>query len=212
MLRFLDKVKPEKTAVLVIDMSNAFVGPGAFVEMGNKFAPKLGGFLDICRGKGLRVIYTTHTYRADGADKTAVSRLVSPPGVLVDGTSDVEIYAPCAPKADDIVIKKHFYSGFYGTELDIILRSLGIETVVITGVCTDVCCFATARDAFFRGYGVVILSDLTGTVSWPDIGYGTFGAETYHVAALNNLHATNADVTTSEEFSARIAESVQSAT
>jgi nicotinamidase-related amidase len=56
------------------------------------------------------------------------------------------------------VIKKHRYSGFFGTDLDIILREWGIDTVIISGTTTENCCHATARDAMFRNYRVVFLS------------------------------------------------------
>jgi nicotinamidase-related amidase len=206
MPKFSGNANPETTAILVVDMTNGFVAPGApvYVDMGNRFATKLGAFLDVCREKGFRIIYTTHIFRADGADMDRNTRLATPPDAFLEGTPDVEIYPPCAMKPGDILVKKHFYSGFYCTDMDVILRSLGIGTVVITGVCTDVCCFATARDAFNYGYGVVMLADLNGSPGWPDIGFGALTPEQHHIAALNNLAVTGADVMTSEEFKAHI--------
>lgn len=207
MPKFLESVDPKRTAILVVDMTNGFVAPGApvYVEMGNKFAPKLNDFLDVCREKGLKIIYTTHMFRADGSDIDRGTRRIIRPNTFVEGTPDAEIYPVCAPKDGDIIVKKHYYSGFYGTDMDIILRSLKIDVAVITGVCTDVCCFATARDAFFYGYDVVMLSDLNGTPGWPDCGYGALTPEMHHIAALNNLFVTGADVMTSEEFIAHMA-------
>ena len=66
------------------------------------------------------------------------------------------------------IIKKHRYSGFFGTDLDIILREWGIDTVIISGTTTENCCHATARDAMFRNYRVVFLSDVTATYDYPD--------------------------------------------
>jgi hypothetical protein len=74
---------------------------------------------------------------------------------LVDGEPGIEIYPEIGPQGNDIVIKKHRYSGFYGTDLEIVLRGLGVDTVIVTGVTTENCCHATARDAMFRDYKVV---------------------------------------------------------
>ena len=68
---------------------------------------------------------------------------------LVDGTPGVDIYPELAPVYGEHVIKKHRYSGFFGTDLDITLREWGIDTVIISGTTTENCCHATARDAMF---------------------------------------------------------------
>ena len=86
---------------------------------------------------------------------------------LVDGTPGVDIYPELAPAAGEHVIKKHRYSGFFGTDLDIILREWGVDTVIISGTTTENCCHATARDAMFRNYRVVFLSDATATYDYP---------------------------------------------
>jgi len=203
------KIDPTKTAVLVVDMANDFVAPGApiFVEMGYKMAPKLADFLDECRKSGALVIYTTQTYRKDGADISSGTALVLESfggSCLIEGTNGAEIYPVCAPKENDILIKKQFYSAFYCTGLDVILRAKEIKTVVITGVCTDSSCFTTARDAFYLDYDVIILHDLNGARQWPDCGYGVLPAEIQHIAALTNLAESNGSVMSSEEFSGLI--------
>lgn len=104
------------------------------------------------------------------------------------------------PLADEIVIKKHRFSGFYGTDLDIILRSSGIETVIVTGVTTENCCHATARDALFHNYGVIFLSDATGTTDFPDLEYGAMTAAEVHRASLIILAMSTAHVMTVDEM------------
>lgn len=204
MPKFYTHVDPKTTAVIVVDMTNGFCAPGApiYVEMGYRFAPKLNDFLNQCRQQGLRVLYTTHVYRADGADLNPLARRehAEKGPSLIAGTRDVEIYPVCAPAKGEIVLEKHFYSSFYGTDLDQLLTVAGIQTLVITGVCTDVCCFATARDAMALGYDVVFLADLNGTFSHEDCGLGRFTDMQHHVATLNNLAATNADVMESDTF------------
>jgi ureidoacrylate peracid hydrolase len=101
---------------------------------------------------------------------------------------------------DEIIVKKHRYSAFYGTDLEIILRGLGIDTVVIAGVTTENCCHATARDALFRDYKVVFLSDATATFDYPDVGQGGMtAAEVYH-ATLVILSVSTAHVMKSSVF------------
>ena len=76
-----------------------------------------------------------------------------------------DYFGKCRPQADDIVVTKHRYNAFHGTDLDIILRSNGIRTVVITGVSTHVCVETTARDAFVRDFYTVVVGDGTAAYS-----------------------------------------------
>jgi len=92
------------------------------------------------------------------------------------------------------VIKKHRYSGFFGTDLDIVLREWGVDTVIISGTTTENCCHATARDAMFRNYRVVFLSDATATYDYPDRGFGSMPNEQVHHATLVILAASTAHV------------------
>jgi ureidoacrylate peracid hydrolase len=123
---------------------------------------------------------------------------------LVDGTAGVDIFKALAPAPGEHVIKKHRYSGFFGTDLDIILRQWGVKTVIISGTTTENCCHATARDALFRDYQVVFLSDTTGTFDYPDVGQGALSADQVHKATLTILAFSTADVMTAEEFKARV--------
>ena len=201
----IKELDPKKTAVLVIDMENDFVKEGApmYTPMGNRFVKPMAKFLDNCRAKGMMIIYTTHVHRKNGKDMGAFGQLWEPIGNatgLVDDTSGIEIYPDIAPKEDEIVIKKHRYSAFVGTDLELILRSCHIETVAITGVCTEICCLSTARDAMFNGYDVAFLSDLTGTLEYPDLGLGKVSAEEMHRVTLMNIAMTTAQVLSSDEF------------
>jgi ureidoacrylate peracid hydrolase len=206
----VQRIEPSKTAMIVVDMQNDFIAPGAPMETpaGQKLLPTLQRALAFCREVGIRVIYTTHAHRRDGCDMGLFDDLWPPIATragLVDGEPGIEIYPDVAPKGDEVVIRKHRYSGFYGTDLEIILRGLGIETVVITGVTTENCCHATARDAMFRDYKVVFLSDATGTFDYPDVGQGAMSADEVHRATLVILSVSTAHVMTTEEFMARTA-------
>ncbi|MBX3001726.1 MAG: cysteine hydrolase [Caldilineaceae bacterium] len=205
----IDSIDPSKTALIVVDMQNDFIASGAPLETpaGRAMLPILQRTLAFCRERGIRVIYTAHVFRRDGCDLGRFADDTAGPLArhtgLVDGTPGIEIYPEIAPHADEIVIKKHRYSAFYGTDLDIVLPGCGIDAVVITGVTTENCCHATARDAFFRDYRVVFLSDATASNDYPDVGQGSLSATEVHRATLVILSRSTAHVMTAEEFMAR---------
>jgi biuret amidohydrolase len=204
----VESIDPMKTALIVVDMQNDFVAPGAPMETpaGRTMLPNLKRAIGFCRGQGIPVIYTAHAHRRDGCDMGRFADLWPPIRTragLVDGEPGVEIYPEIAPQADELVIKKHRYSAFYGTDLEIILRGRGVETVIITGVTTENCCHATARDALFRDYKVVFLSDATATFDYPDVGQGSMSADEVHHATLIILSVSTAHVMTTDEFIAR---------
>jgi ureidoacrylate peracid hydrolase len=146
----VEKIDPAKTAMIVVDMQNDFVAAGAAMETpaARAMVPRLAEALKFCRGTGMHVIYTAHVHRRDGSDMGLF--VMHPPiaerAALVDGTPGVEIYPDLAPAPGEHVIKKHRYRGFFGTDLDIILREWGVDTVIISGTTTENCCHATARD------------------------------------------------------------------
>ena len=88
----------------------------------------------------------------------------------------IEIYEELKPLPNEVVITKRRYSTFYGTELNIILRSTSMEAVIIAGVTTEHCCHATTCDTLFHYYGAIFLSDATGTIDYPDMDYGAMSA------------------------------------
>lgn len=201
----LKHLDPKKTAVLVIDMQNDFIEEGAamYTPMGHAFVKPLAKFLDSCRALGMPVIYTSHAYRKDKSDMGKGALFCDPAfhgEVMVENTHGVEIYPAIAPKPGDVVITKRSYSGFFATEMDMVLKHKGIDTVVITGVCTEACCFSTARDALFNGYDVAFLSDLTGTIDFPDLGQGAYTAQQIHQTMLCVIAMTTADVMTSDQL------------
>src|SRR6516164_10478856 len=185
----IDTIDPAKTAMIVVDMQKDFVAAGAPMETpaARAMVPKLVEALKICRDAGIRVIYTAHVHRRDGCDMGLFDD-IHPPianrAALVDGTPGVDIYPELAPAPGEHVIKKHRYSGFFGTDLDIILREWDIDTVIISGTTTENCCLSTARDAMFHNCRVVFLSDATATHDYPDRGFGSMPAAEVHHATL----------------------------
>ena len=131
--------------------------------------------------------------------------LVANRAALVDGTPGVDIYPDLSPLPGEHVIKKHRYSGFFGTDLDIILREWGIDTVIISGTTTENCCLSTARDAMFHNYPVAFLSDATATYDYPDRGFGPMPNGDVHHATLVILAASTAHVMSVADLRARLA-------
>jgi biuret amidohydrolase len=204
----VERIDPSTTALIVVDMQNDFVAPGAPMEApaGRAMLPHLQRALACCRAHGIPVIYTAHTFRADGCDLGLLAHVppIARGDALVDGTPGVAIYPAVAPRDGELVITKHRFSAFYGTDLEIVLRGLGVTTVVIAGVTTENCCHATARDAFFRDFQVVFLADATANNDYPDLGYGSMSADEVHRATLVILARDTADVITTETFVARV--------
>jgi biuret amidohydrolase len=200
-----DAIDPKTTAMIVVDMQNDFVADGAMLQSRQAFAmvPKLAATLKFCRDQGIRVIYTAHVHRKDGCDMGLYDDLYPPiaqRASLVDETQGVEIYKDIAPAPGEHVIKKHRYSAFFATDMDLILREWGITSVVVCGTTTENCCHATARDAMFHNYKVAFLSDATGTFDYPDVGWGAMSAQQVHEATLTILAFSTAHVMTVDEF------------
>jgi ureidoacrylate peracid hydrolase len=206
----VDRIDPSKTVMIVVDMQNDFVAEGAMLRSAQAAAmvPRLAATLKFCRENGIRVVYTAHVHRRDGCDMGLYDDLYPPiadRSCLVDGTPGVDIFPDLAPAPGEHVIKKHRYSAFLGTDLDLILREWGIDTVIVSGTTTENCCHATARDAMFHNYRVVFLSDATGTFDYPDVGQGAMSAEEVHRATLIILAFSTAHVMTADELKTRVA-------
>ena len=206
----INQLDPAKTVLIVVDMQNDFVAAGAPMETpaARAMVPKLAEALKMCRDLAIRVIYTAHVHRRDGSDMGLFDDMHPPiasRAALVDGTHGVNIYPDLAPAPGEHVIKKHRYSGFFGTDLDIILREWGVDTVIISGTTTENCCHATARDAMFRNYKVVFLSDATATYDYPDRGFGPMPSAEVHHATLVILAASTAHVMPVADLRARLA-------
>jgi ureidoacrylate peracid hydrolase len=175
-----------RTVVLVVDMQNDFGSPnGMFALSGidtsaiRAVVPTIAGVLAAARRVGVKVIYLKMGFRPDLSDgglpdapiwrvhkgRHVGETVTAPDGsssrVLIHDTWNTEILDELRPEAGDIVIKKNRYSGFYETELHDTLQRLGITDLIVTGCTTSVCVESTIRDASFRDYRCVLLSDCT---------------------------------------------------
>ncbi len=146
-----------KEAILVIDMLNDFVKEGAPLEVPDtrKIIPFIKEKLENARKNGIPVIYVCDAHEPDDPE---FRRFGWPPHA-VKGTKGAEIVDELKPEEGDTVVEKKTYSGFYNTNLDEVLKSLGVDTLKLTGCVTHICILFTASDASLRGYNVVILKD-----------------------------------------------------
>lgn len=162
------RLKPAKTALIVVDVQNDFCHPeGAFGKRGVDFSfvgrvmPRLKELIDGCRRAGVRIVFV-RTLHGEWTDSPAwrgrMSDFTTRVPICAPGTWGAELYG-IEPGQDDYLVTKHRYSGFVGTDLDLVLRSKGIETLLVTGFTSNVCVESTARDAFHRDYSVVLVED-----------------------------------------------------
>ncbi|MGY1694708.1 MULTISPECIES: isochorismatase family protein [unclassified Geodermatophilus] len=164
---------PDRTALLVIDVQNGFCHPdGSFAGLGldvSMCTAAIAGcrrLVDAAHAAGVPVVYTRYVYRADYKDGGVLVQEVLPALAdvksLAAGTWDAELVDELVPTGDDFVLDKNRYSAFYGTGLEPVLTSLGVRTLVVAGVTTNMCVETTARDASQRDYRVFVVSDATG--------------------------------------------------
>lgn len=159
-----------KCALLLVDIQNEFCHPeGTFGKKGldlsltDSILEPVRAMIDAAHEKGLPVIFIKNVEDASTDAEAWVCRPDgdenSPnEGVTRRGSWGTELYG-LTPEDDDIVIEKHRFSAFHNTSLDTVLRSLGVQTVVIGGLTTNVCIINTATHAVMYGYHVVLAED-----------------------------------------------------
>jgi len=143
-----------RAALLVIDMLNDFIKGNLSSPRFSKVVPCISKLTSWARERSIPVVYICDSH-VPNIDREL--RLWGPHAIR--GSWGAEIIEELRPRGGDFVILKRRYSGFFETELDLLLRELGVDTVILTGISTDVCVLHTAADAFFRGYNVVVVKD-----------------------------------------------------
>ena len=159
------RINRRTSALLIIDMQNAFLEPGAMLEapMGRDIIARLVKLIAECRNLGVPVIWV----RLDSSAPYGGLLLEKYPSlweqqVLYKGTHSFDLFSDMpAPLENEFHIVKHKYDAFHRTDLDTLLRNIGADTVIITGVTTNCCCESTARSAFEHDYKVAFTSDGT---------------------------------------------------
>jgi nicotinamidase-related amidase len=164
-------VVPGRTALINVDLQNCFVenSPIAAPD-GLTILGRINRLAAACRKAGILVIHTSIVLRPDGSN-IGVFGEFSPPakaGILNKGTESAALHKGLLQDERDILLDKPRFGAFHGTDLELILRSRGIDTVIIGGVATNICCETTAREAAVRDFHVFFLSDGTATAAMGD--------------------------------------------
>ena len=201
-------IVPEKTALLVIDMQRAFVEEEGlfFVPAAREALPTINKVVKECRDRGILVVWVVRApYRNDGLDvaqeQDFFHNLVGNPAGYSEGGWGLDLHPDLDSEAGDLVVHKTRFSAFIAgsSNLDRVLRYHGRDTVIVTGVATNVCCGTTARDAMMLDYKVVFVSDAN--AAFGEVTEGGYGPGMVHEAELITLRACFAMVCTTDELS-----------
>lgn len=175
------QLAPEQTALIVIDMQNAYTSKGGYLDLAGfdvsateSVVQNIQKAVDAAHASGIQVIYfkngwddqyveaggvNSPNFHKSNALKTMRKQPELQGKLLAKGGWDFELIDALTPKPQDIVIEKPRYSGFFNTALDSMLRSQGIRNLVFVGIATNVCVESTLRDGFFLEYFGVALAD-----------------------------------------------------
>jgi biuret amidohydrolase len=174
-------VNTDRCALVIIDMQRDFLEPGGFGEaLGNdvsrlhKIVAPLGELLGAARNAGITVVHTREGHRPDMTDaprakveRGAPSMRIGDPGpigrILIRGEAGHDIIPELYPIAGEPVLDKPGKGAFYQTDLDLMLRNRGIETLLVCGVTTEVCVHTTVREANDRGFRCIVVGDCCGS-------------------------------------------------
>ena len=205
-----DKTHPAHAALVTVDVQNDFCHERGFLgalgaPMGliQAMVPRLRRLLDAARSRGVPVIHVISHHDEEYASPVVTEqklrhglpmeldgRPLKDAPYCLKGTWGAELYGIDARPGEEIIVK-HRYSAFRGTNLDVVLRSRGIQTVILTGVATNACVESTGRDAYMHDYYLVFVGDATATTS-----------QAAHDATLANIDQFFGQVATCEAVAA----------
>lgn len=172
--------KLESPAILVVDMLNDFVTGALACDRGKAIVPRTAELLDAARQAGIPVIFCNDAHIA-GIDR----ELKLWGDHAIAGTPGAQVIPELKVSDKDYVVPKRRYSGFFQTHLDILLKELGVKTVVMTGLHAHMCVRHTSADAYCLGYDVVVAKEATDSFTKEDYEGGLaylktcYGADAY---------------------------------
>ncbi len=183
--QIIARLKDKKLALLVIDVQNDFChSEGSFAKRKAKLShvqkvvPRISSFIESFRELSLPVIFI-RTIHSDWTNSPSWLRRMGGMAekfpVCLPNTWGAEFFK-VKPKGNEYIVTKHRYSAFVGTDLNLILRSKGIETLLLTGVVTNICVETTARDGFNLDYNIILVEDCCGAYLMAE-----------HRSTLNNI-------------------------
>ncbi len=207
-LTLAQKVRRERTALVIVDYQNDFVARGGAFDKAGKYSQAMSDIhdgivstMEATRKVGSRIVFLQCEYSTPDSrflskvflDQTRrrLNGLYHEIPVCEPGSWGQEFFGDVQPGPNDLVVTKHRFGGFDGTDLDMVLRTNGIETLVFTGVVTHVCVESTVREAFFHDYFNVILRDVVAGYrpAWHETSLEIMDWGFGQVATLDELRA-----------------------
>ncbi len=174
--------KLQNPAILVVDMLNDFVTGALGCDRAKAIVPATAELLDAARKAGVPVIFCNDAHIA-GIDR----ELQIWGDHAIAGTKGAEVIPELHLSEKDFVVPKRRYSGFFQTDLDILLKELGVKTVIMTGLHAHMCVRHTSADAFCLGYDVVVAKEATNSFTEEDYQGGLAYLKTcYGADAFSN--------------------------
>jgi ureidoacrylate peracid hydrolase len=177
-------LSPSKTVVLLIDMQNEFVRKGACMAVpgAEELSIQMNSFAQKMRCKGFQIIWVRYAVPKPVPYGKSTQRLNL---TDIHHGENMEIFSMIKPDEDDLIVDKMRSSAFYGTNLEVILRSLKIKNLIIGGLTTHMCVLSTCFDAVFRDFEIFVLSDLTACLEFKRENKIIRTAEEMHGFALD---------------------------
>ncbi len=158
-------IDPTRSALVLIDLQHGIVSRPCAPRSGAKVVASAALMADRCRHRGMLVVLVHVNYGVDG--KARLQQPVDEPTAMPGEMplNWAEIVSEVGPQAGDIVITKHQWGAFYGTDLDLEIRRRGIRTIVLGGIATNFGVESTARDAWERNYELILVEDAMTSVA-----------------------------------------------
>jgi nicotinamidase-related amidase len=200
-------VVPKRTALVNVDMQNCFVeGSPLAAPEGLAILERINRLAVICRRSDILVIHTRSVFRSDGSNIGVLGEFdpAVRTGILNQGSPAAALHPRLVVEAGDIILDKPRFGAFHSTDLQLILRSRGIDTLMITGIATNVCCETTAREAAVLDFRVFFLND--GTATFP---IGDLSASDLQRATCATLGLVFAQVLTVNDMIKKIERAAQ---
>jgi nicotinamidase-related amidase len=190
---------PKTSALLVMDFQTAIVeGPAVHGDAGDKkpLLTQTANLIEASRKAGMKVIYVVVGFRPGYPEVSPRNKsfgAIRETGRFIEGSAETEVHPAVAPRPGDVVVTKHRVSAFFATDLDMVLRANGIETLVLTGIATSGVVLSTIRHAADADYRLVVVSDCCADPD-PEV----------HRVLTEKVFARPATVTTAEAVSAAL--------
>lgn len=164
-------IAPSRTALVNVDMQNCFVENSPVAAPGGvELLERINRLASRCRQAGVLVIHACHVLRPDGSNAGILMEI--PPireGMINRGSQSAALHRGLVIDERDVILEKPRFGAFHGTDLELLLRSRGIDTIIVTGISTSVCCETTAREAAVRDFHVLFVDDATATFGIGDL-------------------------------------------